>query len=68
MSAISVFILNNVSGMPRTCCECVRVIARQGRILNAREPVVTARWSVEIDVQGKRRLVEHWFRRQGSRK
>ena len=68
MSAISFFRLNNALIMPCAGCESDRVNAGQDNIRYAREPVIAARWTVEIDAQGRRQLVEHWFKSQRSPK
>ena len=66
MSAINVLTLPNIFVPSYTCCECVCDRAETQSLLT-REPVVSARWMVEIDRNGTRRLVERWsIKRQKS--
>jgi hypothetical protein len=59
MSAINVLTLSNVAFLPRTCRECVRDHA-DTHVPVTRVPIVSARWSVETNDDGSRRLVERW--------
>lgn len=63
MSAITLFSLNEILILPVVCCECIRKAADE-QVLYSRQPVVSPRWGVEVDAQGKRRLVEHWFKNE----
>jgi len=63
MSAITLFTFACPLVAPHACCECVRV-AREETLRYTREPVVTPRWTIEVDTQGKRSLVWHWFRNE----
>jgi hypothetical protein len=59
VSAINVLTLSNVALLPQTCCECVRDYA-DTYVPVPRVPVVSARWSLEINSDGTRRLIESW--------
>jgi hypothetical protein len=59
MSAINVLTLSNVAFLPQTCCKCVRDHA-DTYVPVPRVPVVSARWTLEINSDGTRRLVESW--------
>jgi hypothetical protein len=63
MSVINVLAIENVLFFPRTCYECIRIEAKKGisPIPVTLTPPVSPRWSVEIDSDGKRHLVEHWY-------
>jgi len=63
MSAITLFSRTTTLVSPRTGCECVRTI-REQTIRYTRVPVVSPRWTVEVNERGNRRLVEHWFKNQ----
>jgi len=61
MSAINTFAFQNLmlTAHPRCACTCVfaELTVRQRH-----EPVVTARWRVETNPDGTRRIVRHWFK------
>ena len=61
MSAINTFAFQNVMFLPRTGCACACVFAEE-TVRQTHEPVVTARWTVETNPDGTRRLVRHWFK------
>ena len=63
MSAIIHLSLTDTLLGPRACGECIRASV-QVRFQYFRRPVVSPRWSVELDEQGKRRLVERWFKNE----
>jgi hypothetical protein len=63
MSAINVLTLPGIFDVPQTCCECVCGQA-EIHVPVIRTPIVTARWTVEINGDGARRLVERWFTNQ----
>jgi hypothetical protein len=58
MSAITLFPIANYL-VARDSCDRVRTIP-QDVIQHSRVPVVSPRWTVEIDQYGNRRLVERW--------
>jgi len=66
MSAINTFAFQNVIGFSRTRRACAWVFAEQ-TLQPTQEPVVTARWTVETDQNGARRLVRHWFSNEAAR-
>jgi|HubBroStandDraft_6_1064221.scaffolds.fasta_scaffold1687142_2 hypothetical protein len=59
MSAINVLTFPRIFVIPQACCDCVRDHA-ETHIPVTRTPIVTARWTVEINSDGTRRLVERW--------
>ncbi len=59
MAAISVLTFPSIFALPRTCCESVRHHA-DTHVPIARVPVVSARWTMETNGDGTRRLVERW--------
>jgi len=59
MSAINVLNFPSIFMLPQTCCGCVRGHA-ETRVPVIRAPIVSARWTVEINSDGTRRLVERW--------
>jgi hypothetical protein len=63
MSAITLFSPNDILILPRVCGAGFRQ-APDEHLLYSRQPVVSPRWSVEVDAQGKRRLVERWFKNE----
>ena len=63
MSAINTFAFQNLMLIPRTRCACKWVFADE-TVRQTHAPVVTARWAVETDPDGTRRLVRHWFKNE----
>ena len=65
MSAINVFTFRNAAILPCTLagCRCTFVDEVTKIYVPAprHAPVVVPRWSIEIDADGTRRLVRHWF-------
>ena len=59
MSAINVLAFPRIFFTPKTCCDCVCGHA-ETHVPVIRAPIVSARWTVEIDRNGTRRLVERW--------
>ena len=56
MSAINTFAFQNVMLLPRTGSACACMFAEE-TARQTLEPVVTARWTMETDPDGTRRLV-----------
>ena len=63
MSAINTFAFQNVMLLPRTGSACACMFAEE-TARQTLEPVVTARWTMETDPDGTRRLVCHWFKNE----
>lgn len=63
MSAINTFAFQNVMFLPRTGYACACMFA-EGTVRQRHEPVVTARWTMETNPDGTRRLVRHWFKNE----
>ena len=63
MSAINTFAFQNVMFLPRTGCACGCMLAEEA-VRQTLEPVVTARWTMETNSDGTRRLVRHWFKNE----
>jgi len=59
MSAINVLTFPRVFDLPQVCCEWVCGHA-ETHVPVMRAPIVSARWAVEINSDGTRRLVESW--------
>jgi hypothetical protein len=59
MSVINALALNHLVVWLHTHCERLHNVL-ECVIQNSREPVVSSQWTVEIDKDGTRRLVEHW--------
>jgi hypothetical protein len=65
MSAISTFAFRNVIIFPGSRCACAHVCVPEV-IQQAPAPGVRAKWTVETEQDGSRRLVQHWFREETS--
>ena len=63
MSAINTFALQNVMLLSRTGCACAGMFAEE-TVRQTHEPVVTARWTMETNPDGTRRLMRHWFKNE----
>jgi hypothetical protein len=63
MSAINTFAFQNVMFLPRTGSAYAWMFAEE-TARQTHEPVVTARWTMEINPDGTRRLVRHWFKNE----
>ena len=61
MSAINTFAFQNVLFLPRTGCAYLCRFAEE-TVRQRHEPAVTARWTMETNPDGTRRLVRHWFK------
>jgi len=59
MSAINELTFPTIFAFPHTCCECVRERV-DTYVPVMRVPHVSARWTVETNSDGTRRLVERW--------
>ena len=59
MSATNVLTFPAMLVIPQTCCDCVCGHAEM-HVPIIRTPIVSARWTAEIDSDGTRRLVERW--------
>ena len=59
MSAINELTFPSIFAFPHTCCECVRERV-DTHVPVMRVPYVSARWTVETNSDGTRRLVERW--------
>jgi len=59
MAAINVLTFPGIVALPQTCCACVCDHA-DTYVPVIRAPVVSARWSVETNDDGSRRLIERW--------
>ena len=59
MSAINVLTFPKVFAFPQACSDCVCGHA-ETHVPVMRTPVVSARWTVETNFDGTRRLVERW--------
>jgi hypothetical protein len=59
MSAINVLTFPTIFDFPQAFCGCV-CSHPETHIPVIRTPIVSARWAVEINGDGTRRLVEHW--------
>ena len=59
MSAINVLTFPGTFVLPQTCCEGVRGQVEM-HVPVIRTPIVSARWTVEINSDGTRQLVERW--------
>jgi hypothetical protein len=63
MSAINTFAFQNLMISPRTGCACACLFAEE-TAQQTREPVVTARWTMETSPDGTRRLARHWYKNE----
>jgi len=63
MSAINAFAFENILVLPRTCCECVPVVA-EDVVPSSQVPVISPSWRVEIGSDVVRKLVQHWFKNE----
>ena len=63
MSAINTFAFQNLMLIPRTRSASMCVFTEES-VRQTHEPVVTARWTVETNPDGTRRLVRHWFKNE----
>jgi len=63
MSAINTFAFQNLVFLPRPGCACTCVFAEE-TVRQTHEPVVTARWTMETNPDGTKRLVRHWFKNE----
>ena len=63
MSAINTFAFQNVMFLPRTGYACACMFAEE-TVPQTHEPGVTARWTMETNPDGTRRLVRHWFKNE----
>ena len=63
MSAINTFDFQNVMFLPRTAYACACMFAEE-TVPHTHAPVVTARWTMETNPDGTRRLVRHWFKNE----
>ena len=63
MSAINALAFENILVLPRTCCECVPIVAEEV-IRYSRVPVVSPRWTVETGLDGTRKLVQNWLKNE----
>jgi hypothetical protein len=63
MSAINTFAFQNVLFLPRTGYACACMFAEEA-VRQTHDPVVTARWTMETNPDGTRRLVRHWFKNE----
>ena len=61
MSAINTFAFQNLMLIPRTRGSSLCVFMEE-TVRQTHEPVVTARWTVETNPDGTRRLMRHWFK------
>ena len=61
MSTINTFAFQNAMFLPRTGYACACMFAEE-TFQQTHEPAVTARWTVETNPDGTRRLVRHWFK------
>lgn len=62
MSAINTFAFQNLMiARTRSASMCVFT---EETVRQTHEPVVTARWTVETNPDGTRRLVRHWFKNE----
>jgi hypothetical protein len=59
MSAINVLTFPRIFDFPQACCDRVCGHA-ETHVPVIRTPIVSARWTVEINSDGTRRLVERW--------
>jgi len=59
MSAINVVISPSIFDFQQACCDCVCGHA-ETHVPVILTPMVSARWTVEIDRDGTRRLAERW--------
>ena len=59
MSAINVFTFTGIFDIPQAFCDCV-CGAAETHVPVMRSPIVSARWIVELNSDGSRRLVERW--------
>jgi hypothetical protein len=59
MAVVNILTLPDIFALPRAGCECVCERA-DTHVPMVRIPVVSARWTVETNGDGSRRLVEHW--------
>lgn len=59
MSAINVLIFPKIFDFPQAFCGCVCSHA-ETHIPVIRTPIVSARWTIETNSDGTRRLVERW--------
>ena len=63
MSAINTLAFQNVMFLPRTGSACACTFAEE-TVRQTHQPVVTARWTMEANPDGTRRLVRHWFKNE----
>ena len=63
MSAINTFAFQNLMLIPRTRCACTCMFGEE-TVRQTNEPVVTARWTMETNPDGTKRLVWHWFKNE----
>jgi len=63
MSAINTFAFQNVLFLPHTGCACASMFAEE-TVRQTHGPVVTARWTMETNPDGTRRLVRHWYKNE----
>jgi len=71
MSAINALTLSHIAFCSRADCDCVRDWVRDRadtHVPVTRVPVVSARWTMETNGDGSRRLVERWSINQETRK
>lgn len=66
MAAINLLTFPGVFTLPHTGCTSVCGHA-ETHVPVMRVPVVSARWTVEINRDGTRRLVEHWSANQPTK-
>jgi hypothetical protein len=59
MSAINVLSFPKIFDFPQACCDCVCGHA-EAYVPVIRTPFVSARWTVETNGDGTRRLIERW--------
>jgi len=60
MSAINVLGFSKIFDFPQACCGRVCGHA-ETHVPVMRAPIVSARWTVEIDGDGTQRLIERWL-------
>ena len=63
MSAINTFAFQKVMFLPRTGHAGACMFGEE-TVPHTHAPVVTARWTMETNSDGTRRLVRHWFKNE----